>query len=81
MRVALHKSAPFEIAWHSNWAIAELFDRVVLFIGIALHNAGQGVVGLLDFTDNDRLEFTARVLEVEVGLWMLAVVDVFMGTD
>ena len=81
MRVALDESAPFEVAWHSNWAIAELLDCVVLFIGIALHNAGQGVVGLLDFTDNDRFEFTTRVLKVEVGLDMLAVGDVYMGTD
>ena len=73
MWVASYKSAPLEIARHSDWATAKSLDRVVLLIGIALQNAGKGVVGLLDFTDDDRLQFATRVLEVEVGLGMLAV--------
>ena len=81
MRVASHKSAPLKIARHSDWAIAESLNRAVLLIGIALQNAGQGVVGLLDFTNDDRLQFAARVLEVEVGLEMLAVASLCIYTD
>lgn len=61
VRVAPHKLVPLEVAGHGNWAVTQSLDRAVLLVGVALQDAGEGIVGLLDFANDNRLEFAARV--------------------
>ena len=68
VRVASYKPAPFEIARHGNRAIAQPLNSAVLLIGIALQDSSKSIVGFLDFANDDRLKFAARVFKVEVGL-------------
>jgi hypothetical protein len=72
VRVASHKLAPLKIARHGNRTTAQFLNRVVLLVGIALQDTSKSIVGFLNFADDNRLEFAARVLKVEVSLYVLA---------
>jgi hypothetical protein len=81
VRVASHKPAPLEISRHRNRTIAQPLDRAILLISIALQDAGKSIVGFLDFANNDRLKFAARVLKIEVGLYVLAGSSLYARSD
>ena len=59
VRVASNEFAPFEVARHGNWAVTQFLYRVVLLVGIALEDAGERIVGFLDFANDNRLELAA----------------------
>lgn len=69
--VAPDETSPLLVSGHSNWATAELLDSCVHLVSITLHDTGKSVVSFLNLADNDGLEFTPRVLEVEVRLRIL----------
>ena len=45
---------PFVILGHCQWTIFQLLGGVIIFVGLAAEDARQDVVGLLDFTNNNR---------------------------
>jgi hypothetical protein len=72
MRVAVDESRPLLILGHGDGAAAEALDSLVGIVAFTLENTCKSVVGLLDLTNNDRLQLATRGLKVEVGLVMSA---------
>jgi hypothetical protein len=72
VRIAFYESAPLKIARHCDRTIAQLFDGAVNFIRIALEDACQGIVSFLHLANYNGFELAAGVLEIEVGLNVLA---------
>ena len=70
--IASNKAIPLLISRHSDRTASKLLDCGVHFVRVALEDAGESIVGFLDFANNDRLKLAPGVLEVEVGLQKLA---------
>jgi hypothetical protein len=68
VRIAPHKPAPLLISGHSKGTGAKLLDSGVHLVGVTLQDARKCVVCFLDFANDDRLQFTARVFEIKIGL-------------
>ena len=68
VRVVADESRPLLVLGHGDWATAEALNSLVGIVTFTLENARESVVGLLDLTDDDRLELTTGSLKVEVGL-------------
>ena len=71
VRIAPHEPAPLIVPRHGDGTVAQFLDGVVLFVGIALEDAGESIVCFLDFTDDNRFELAPGIFKVEVGLDML----------
>ena len=70
--IASNKTIPLLISRHSDRTAAKPLDCGIHLVCVALEDAGESIVGFLDFANNDRLKLTPRVFEVEVGLYRLA---------
>jgi hypothetical protein len=70
--IASNKAIPLLISRHSDRTAAKLLDCGIHLVRVALEDAGESIVGFLDFANNDRLKLAPGVLEVEVGLYWLA---------
>lgn len=66
--VTLDEAAPLKVLGHGDGTVAKLLDGIVRVITLALEDTGEGVVSLLDLTNNNGFELTARSLEIEIGL-------------
>jgi hypothetical protein len=62
---------PFLVLGHGDGPVTELLNDAVSVIRLTLQNTGVGIVGLLDLTDDNGFELSARALEVEICLHML----------
>src|SRR5699024_3367115 len=62
------KCIPLVISGHRNGTHSKLLHGVIGFISFSLENAGICVVGFLDLANNNRLELTPGVLQIEVSL-------------
>ena len=74
VRVVADESRPLLVLGHGDWATAEALNSLVGIVTFTLENARESVVGLLDLTDDDRLELTTGSLKVEVGLGMSVII-------
>jgi hypothetical protein len=74
MRVVADESRPFLVLGHGDWATAKALDSPIGVIAFTLENARESIVGLLDLTHDDRLEFASGGLEVEVSLAMSVII-------
>ncbi|PNY29181.1 hypothetical protein TCAP_00901 [Tolypocladium capitatum] len=63
-----HEMYPFLVLGHGDGAVAELLDDPVGVVGLALQDAGVGIVRLLNLANDNRLQLAAGALEVEVRL-------------
>lgn len=59
MRIIGNKCVPLKISRHSNRTIAKLVDCGIDLIGISFQDACEGVVRLLNLTNDDRLQLSA----------------------
>jgi len=62
------ENIPFVIFCHCEWSFTQPIRRLQGLIGFTLEDTCICCIGFLDFTNNDRLQLTARRLEVEICL-------------
>ena len=62
---------PFLVLGHGDGPVTEFLNDAVSVIRLSLQNAGVGIIGLLDLTNDNGFELSARALEVEICLYML----------
>ena len=66
--IRLNEGVPLVVFRHGDWARPEVLDSIVCFVSFALQNTGVIAVGLLNFSDDNSLQFSSRGLKIEVRL-------------
>ena len=66
--ICLNEGVPLVVFRHGDWARPEVLDSIVCFVSFALQNTGVIAVGLLNFSDDNSLQFSSRGLKIEVRL-------------
>jgi hypothetical protein len=72
MGVMKDESVPLEVSGHPNGSTAEPVNRGIDLIGVSFQDARKCVVRFLNLANNDGLQLSARVLEIEISLGQLA---------
>lgn len=70
--VLFDEIGPFVVLWHGNRTSAKFVDGIVCSVCVSLQNARIRIVRLLDLANDDRLQFSTRVLKVQVCLIMVS---------
>ena len=66
--ISLDEANPLVILGHGDGAGAELVNGIVSGVGLPFQDAGISIVRLLDLAHDDRFEFAAGCLEVQIRL-------------
>lgn len=66
--IILNKFVPFVVLWHCDWPSSQLFNSIVGTFCFASEDASICIVRFLDLPYNNRLEFPARCLQIQIRL-------------